>query len=236
MKKLNFTLTVFLILTFITASAQDFSIFGGLNISMIQEKDDGGIYSDEYKNLLGLNAGFKAAFETNGNNYLETGLFLSNKGFKMEVEEVIEGIAVKAEGTISLYYLEVPLNAKTTVNVDKNIDLYFTYGLFLGVGVSGKIKVKASAMGETDTETIDIEWGSDPEEDYFKQFDLGLGFGAGVEFSSVIIGFNYSYGLLNISPYSDGGYRNKSRAFSIMLGYKFPKKQAAQATDTKLYQ
>ena len=235
MKNLNFTLTVFLALILITASAQDFSIFGGLNVSMIQEKDDNGTYSDEYKNLLGLNAGFKVAFETKANRYFETGLFFSNKGFKMDMEETIEGERVKVDGTISLYYLEAPLNFKSIKNVADNVNLYYTYGLFLGVGISGKIKIKASAMGETATETIDVEWGSDPEEDYFKQFDLGVGFGAGAEIGSIIIGINYSYGLLNISPYSGGGYKNRTRAFSIMLGYKFPKKQATQATGTKLY-
>lgn len=226
MMKKSILLTAIAMLFCVAATyAQDFSIFGGLNISMIQERDNNGVYSDEYKNLAGPNGGFKVAFETDNDQFFETGLFLSNKGFRMDIEEYIEGELVKADATVSLYYLEAPLNFKSTMSADNNINLYFNYGVFLGIGIDARMKMKVNAMGETIDETIALDFGNDPEEDFFKQFDLGVNFGAGVEISRVIVGLNYSYGVLNVSPYSDGGYKNRTRAFSIMLGYKFPSKK-----------
>lgn len=228
MKKSILFTVIAMLFCMVATYAQEFSIFGGLNISMIQERDEDGIYSNEYKNLLGPNGGLKVAFETNDDHlFFETGLFLSNKGFKMSEEVVVDNIKVDMDASVSLQYLEVPINAKSTMSVGHSMRFYATYGVFVGIGVAGKIKVKATAMGESVTETMDVEWGSNPDEDYFKQLDLGVNFGAGLEISSVIVGLNYSYGLLNVSPYSDGGYKNRTRAFSIMLGYKFPTKKSA---------
>ena len=90
-------------------------------------------------------------------------------------------------------------------------------------------------MGETVTSSMDIEWGSDPDEDYFIPIDLGVNMGAGLEFGRVLVGLNYSYGLVNISSYTQNDYKNRSRAFSIMLGYKFPSKKPDPLTEPTQY-
>ena len=92
------------------------------------------------------------------------------------------------------------------------------FGPYVGIGLSGKMKGEVSIDGETTSQEIDIEWGSDIDSD-FKRMDFGLIVGTGVELNSIQIGLNYSLGLANILPQNNVKFRN--RVLGISFGYKF---------------
>jgi outer membrane protein W len=97
------------------------------------------------------------------------------------------------------------------------------FGPYVGIGLSGKMKGEVSIDGETTSQEIDIEWGSDIASSDLKRMDFGLIIGAGVELNSIQIGLNYSLGLANISPQTNVKIRN--RVLGISVGYRFGKKK-----------
>jgi outer membrane protein W len=97
------------------------------------------------------------------------------------------------------------------------------FGPYVGIGLSGKMKGEVSIDGETTSQEIDIEWGSDIASSDLKRMDFGLIIGAGVELNSIQIGLNYSLGLANISPQTNVKIRN--RVLGISVGYRFGKKR-----------
>ena len=73
------------------------------------------------------------------------------------------------------------------------------------------------------SESEDVSWGSDAEEDDLKPFDYGAKFGVGAELKGLSLGVYYALGLANISPYTDYGTKISNKVLSISLGYKFGK-------------
>ena len=202
--------------------SQKYGIKAGLNFSNMLDKNNDETFSDDYQTLLGFHFGPTAEFKIDKTYTFETGLLLSSKGFKAEMEELYEGGLMEVSAKISLLYLDIPLNFKAGYDLG-GAKIHGLFGPYLGIGLTGKAKYKVSYQGETVNEDIDIEWGSDPDEAYFRRFDFGFNIGAGVEFNAFQIGLNYSVGIANISPYSEGGYKNKNRVFNISLGYRFAK-------------
>lgn len=195
--------------------AQKFWVKGGLNLSDMLVKDDDDTY-DEFKMKPGFHIGATAEFPVNEMFSFETGLLLSTKGTKMS-----EGDDdYSYESKINLFYLDVPLNAKASFDLG-GAKLYGTFGPYIGIGLSGKIKSEGSYEGETETEEETIEWGSDEEEDDLKRFDFGLAVGAGVEIKSFQIGLTYGLGLANISPDTEDGFKINNRVLGISVGYMF---------------
>ena len=195
--------------------AQSFWIKGGLNLSNILEKDNDDTYSEDYKMKPGFHFGATAEFPLNEMFSFETGLLLSTKGTKMSEDEDDYSM----ESKVNLYYLDIPLNAKASYDIG-GAKLFGTFGPYIGMGLSGKSKYEVTYDGETETEEETLEWGSDEDNDDVKRFDFGLAVGAGVEIKSFQIGLNYSFGLANISPDSNDGYKINNRVLGISVGYK----------------
>ena len=219
MKNLLKLFVVVLVCTMTTESfAQRIGVKAGLNLSNMLMKDDDDTYSDDYKMLPGFHVGVIAEIPFNDMISFEPGLLLSTKGFKYEYNETLFGFDVKEKAKMNLYYIDIPLNFKASFEVgDANI--YGAIGPYIGYGISGKIKAEATVMGETETETEDINWGSDEEKDDLKPLDLGLTVGAGLEYNSFLFGISYGYGLANISPYTDDGSKISNRVLGISVGY-----------------
>lgn len=193
--------------------AQTFAIRGGLNLANMLWKDDSDTFSDEFQMNPGFHLGGTVEFPINDAFTFETGLLLSTKGFLFKEEDANFG---DFEMSMMLYYLDVPITAKAYVDAG-GVKIYFSFGPYIGYGLSGKIKNTFSG----DTETEDIVWGSDPDTDMLKRFDFGLLGGAGLEFKSFQIGVSYALGLANISAYTEGGAQINNRVLSITLAYKF---------------
>lgn len=202
------------------AFAQEFGVRAGLNISNMLAKDDDDTYSDDFSSKLGFHVGGTVEFPFSDMFALETGLFINTKGFKYTEDDIEARSDDEYKMTLNLYYIDIPINAKGIYDAG-DVKVFATAGPYIGVGLTGKWKYKMTYMGEEDEDTEDVKWGSDEDEDDFKRLDLGLGFGAGVEYKAFLVGLGYNVGLANISPYSDNGYKENNRVFQVTFGYKF---------------
>ena len=189
--------------------SQAFGVRAGLNLANMTAKDSDDSYDDDNEMLIGLNLGVSASFEISSGLMFETGLGLSQKGYKIS-----EG---GFTGTYRTNYLDIPLTVKKMFAGDK---IFVQAGPYLGFGISGKSKYKFD--GETEDEPID--WGSDKDDDDQKRLDFGLTFGAGAMVTEKIqVGLNYGLGLANVSPYSENGYKATNNVIGITVGYSLAK-------------
>jgi hypothetical protein len=198
--------------------AQNFGLRGGLNLADMLLKDEDGSVDTKIK--PGFHIGATAEFPISEILSFEAGLLLSSKGFKISEEIEIFGETYKLEQKFNLLYLDIPLAAKARFDVG-GVKIYSVFGPYVGMGLSGKDKLKVTRNGVTEEEEErDIEWGSDDESD-LKRLDFGLTMGAGVEINSIQIGLTYNLGLANIVPFQEFGEKIKNRVLGISVGYKF---------------
>ena len=217
MKNLIKLLIVVVLFTMTTESfAQKFGVKAGLNLSNMLDKDDDGTYSEHYKMNPGFHIGPTFELAMNDMFSFETSLLLSTKGFKVTEKDG----ATEYKVTTNPVYIDIQLTPKVSFSVG-GPKIYAVLGPYIGIGLTGKYKVKATYNGTTTTDDENIEWGSDENKDDAKRLDFGLLAGAGVEFGPIQVGLSYGLGLANISPYTDGGTKIKNRVLGISVGYKF---------------
>lgn len=222
MKNLIKLLAVIVAFTFATETfAQNIGVKAGLNMSNMLYKDDDGTYSDDFKMLMGFHVGAVAEFPINELLSFEPGLMLSTKGFKISETESFFGQSVEIDGSMNLYYVDIPLNLRANIDAG-GIGVYGLLGPYIGMGLSGKYKYEMSAAGQTETEEEDVNFGSGDDDD-FKPLDFGLTIGAGVAINALEIGVQYAYGLANISVHTDGGAYIGNRVISLSVAYKIGK-------------
>ncbi|MCO5247719.1 MAG: PorT family protein [Chitinophagales bacterium] len=115
-----------------TASAQEISIVGGMNISNMSEKDKEGNYAKEenYKVRVGGHIGFLIGFDLEENIGIQTGLLISTKGYKEKhSSEIFKKIIHKDNIT----YLELPILMSFKQKINDKIGLYGGLGPVLGI-------------------------------------------------------------------------------------------------------
>lgn len=235
MRKCFYLLLFILFCLTTTSFAQTFGIKAGLNSPLMLIKWDEHRVYDESKllNNFTANLGFTLNFELKKRILFETGIGLSTVGFKHKYEAIMQSKTTQLTYKITenynfkLNYLNIPLNLKFLYNIE-NRNLYFTFGPYLGIGISGKyhldypIEKKNINTGEYVLEQIIkdrvVNWGSDSKDD-FKRLDYGVSVGLGCEIDNFQIGLSYSYGLPDISPRSDETYKN--RVLGISMGWLF---------------
>lgn len=109
--------------------------------------------------------------------------------------------SMKGAGSDALSYLEIPLNVAYKFSTNKTSDFFIQSGPYLAYDVT-------------------IFGGS------MKRFDFGLGFGAGVQFSSIVTSLNYELGLANLN---DNSYpepvKRKNKVLQISVAYMFGSKK-----------
>jgi len=207
---LRILLVVMIIMPRINLNAQTFGIKGGLNLSNTLEKDNTQTYND--KMLPGIHLGATIGIPLSGESiFLEPGILFNMKGSKWQETNYSE--------TYVLYYLDIPLNLKVVFGSNK-IKVYGTLGPYIGVGLSGKDSWTNDAVKGSET----IKWGNDANNDFLKRLDYGVGIGAGVIFSRVLVGIGYDLGLANIAADASGGYKIKNKVLQISIGYLFGEK------------
>jgi hypothetical protein len=218
----RFIIAVFIISLASVSFAQTFGVKAGLNLSNMLMKDDNTTFSTDFMMNPGFHVGGTVEFPIGGIFSIEPGLMFSTKGYKDEYKEDIHQIGItEYKTTLNLYYIDVPVYAKATFDVGDNVKLYGGLGPYLGVGLWGKMNNEVTFDGITDTSNEDVKWGTDAENDHFKRVDFGLNAGAGVAFYSILIEVSYGYGLINICPYTDNGFKTNNRVLGISAGYKF---------------
>jgi hypothetical protein len=207
-----------LLIAFTTQSyAQSFGVKAGLNLSnMVIKNDDDSM--DDIKMNLGFNLGVTAEFPITDLFSFETGLMLNTKGFKINEKDELLGETIELNIKTNIFYLDIPLTAKIGFDAG-GTKIYALAGPYVGFALMGKVKGEVTYMGETETESENVEFGSD--DDQAKRLDYGLLIGAGAEFGKISVGATYGLGMANMSNYSDNGYKENHRVISISLGYKF---------------
>lgn len=177
-----------------------FGIRGGVNFAKQTASSDG--YDFSAKNNVGFNVGVCVDIPLLESLYLQSGLYYTVKGYKIE-----EG-SEKEKATPS--YLEIPILASYRYNFSNSTQLQINFGPYLAYGIAGKYK------WEYDSKNEDEKYFDD---DDIKKFDAGLAFGAGITFSHIFVGINYDLGLTNV--WKDSDISLKNRCLSINLGYNF---------------
>lgn len=170
--------------------------------------------ADGLDGKVGFNVGVFAEYTLPTNLYFLTGLDISQKGAKVEMEEDGES----SKNTYSPVYLQLPIHAGYKFSLSDNITLGLHAGPYLAYGIGGKVKEEYTFDGETEKEEMDF-FGS-KEKGGAKSFDFGIGLGANVDVNQFQVGMGYDLGLTNIDRYEADAHL-KNHNFFINIGYKF---------------
>lgn len=187
MKKLFLFFLSISLVTLVDAQVK-LGLKAGINIAN-QKYTSGGI-SLSGDSKIGFTGGVILDAELSDNFAFQPGLLFSQKGMKMTSSS--NGSSSTAD--LTLNYLDFPLNLMYKINTG-SIKVLLSAGPVICVGLSGK--------GTVDGESADIKFGSGTDAD-FKSMDMGLSIGGGIQIDQVQLGINYTFGLSNIAPTSQG--------------------------------
>jgi len=222
MRKLRVLMFIFCgSISILKSFGQTFEIKGGVNLSTMLSKDDRSNYSDQFSLTPRLLFGVTADIPLNQSFSIESGLFFSSKGYNLNKKKSLDPtsqfspIYVKA----ILNYLEIPLLIKFSHSFFR-LPFYGVIGPYGAIGINGKTISDMYPGGISDRKVYKHQMGSD---ELWKRYDYGLQAGAGIAFGKYVCGFNYSYGLANISQHSP--HVEKNRVIGLTLGYKFKIKE-----------
>ena len=122
---------------------------------------------------------------------------------------------IGATGRIALNYLEFPVLARLDVARSERRSVHVFAGPSIG------FNTRARSELELDGELFDNGVSDDISDDV-SGLDVGLVFGAGIEFGRyVVVDGRYSWGLLNVNDADDDDTVIKNRALTILAGVRF---------------
>jgi Outer membrane protein beta-barrel domain len=150
--------------------------------------------------------------------YFQPGVNYVQKGFTETFPETREKIIAY------IYNIEVPLNFVYKTNNKKGDR--FSENLWLGIGptISMALSGKTTISYEGDTETTNIKFGNNEEEDDMKGMDIGANVMMGVQTQSgILIMANYNVGVSNLVPGGTKENRLSNHYWGIKIGYVFNK-------------
>ncbi|MDD4778244.1 MAG: porin family protein [Fermentimonas sp.] len=197
MKTKRLFLVFVIIATVTSVSAQvNLGVKGGVNLSNVYGED---VTDNNAK--IGFHAGILADYEFSYNSAIQTGIFFTTKGFKMDDE--IDNTTVNA------MYLQLPVHYAYKLDVSPGTRIVFHGGPYAAYGIGGKM----TNGGEMDT------FG---DEGLFERFDAGLGIGVGAEFGAILLDIGWDMGLVDvmIDEFSEGSSVKNQNAY-LSIGYKF---------------
>ncbi len=142
--------------------------------------------------------------------YIQTGLYLQNKGCKMVWE--------KSEYTANPMYLEIPVLASYRYTFSDAAQLQFNVGPYFAYGIGGKAKTSyRNELREPDEEDLFGDNGP------LKRFDCGLQIGLGFTFiKHIYVGAAYEMGFTNIcEPEKSDCDKVKNHNWMFSVGYTF---------------
>lgn len=192
-----------------TANAQlKFGLKGGLTLAKWDIEDFGDEVDMKFN--TGFHVGALVALDLPLGLEFETGLYINQKGFK--VEESFEGETFSM--IVNPLYIDVPLKLNYKIEVGPAA-VFFGAGPTISYGVGGQFKMEG--MGEEDSE--DIVWGNS-EDDDLKPLDLGIGLQLGVKFSKIQVSASYDMGLNDINTF-EGEYIKNKPVIGLSAAYIF---------------
>ena len=220
MKKFLLTAAL-LFCTVLGFSQTKFGVKGGLNFANIElESNDFEDFSFSPSSRTSFHIGGFAEIGLGSTFVFQPALLLSGKGYKLDYSATEGGYSTSIDQTLSLYYLELPLNFVAKLDAGKGKFLIGA-GPYAAYAIEGKSKGRLNFDGpgaQEDASTplnADIKFGNN--EDEIKPSDFGINFLAGYELKSGLL-FNVGYGL-GLSDLSNDSEKNK--VLSLSIGFKF---------------
>lgn len=191
------------------ASAQmlNVGVIGGINMANLRAEPDDGI---DLKMKFGFAAGGVVELGLSESFGVRLEPMFIQKGARIEESEY----GVTIEATFKLNYLEVPVLAKGTFDMDP-MQIFLVGGPTLALNLNGEVEAEASYMGQTETETEDIS-------DDIETFDMGITVGGGATIMErFFVESRYTFGLTNIDSTLDGDDFLKTTGFQVFGGMMF---------------
>ena len=191
------------VLTTSYVSAQlTFGPRAGFNFTNMLNEFDGQKPPKEFrdKSKSGFQIGAVADYEFSTAMSIQSGLLFAQQGYKV-------GSGYSGPKTIvNLNYLQIPINVQLKFPLG-GIDLLVQTGPYLGFGINGKYKYWNENGKRMSNEDIEkwfgeipkVSFGNEFGKDHLKSFDLGIGFGAGLQFGNIQAGLGYNMGVRNLS-------------------------------------
>ena len=215
MKKTIFIITL-LSSYCIILNAQQFNwgIRGGVNISSLGEYEYklSAREDSELESKTGFYGGIFGQFNISNNLGIESGLFYSNLGGKYKENDRNEQYKIEVNPS----YLQLPVAVFYKFNIFNDFKIYPLAGVYVGYGLSGKIKQQGTIAGQ------DIGLSSDYFDKFANRFDFGGTFGLNFEYKKFILGFSYNQGFVSVNKekllYADNAFNSN---FRCTLSYLF---------------
>lgn len=148
----------------------------------------------------------------------QTGLDLCTRG---AVYEATHGNSVYKE-TWNPLTLDLPMRFLVRSHLARNVNLVFSLGPMLSLGIGGQVKVTETGQSEAEYEIysreFDQPWGEDRQYSLLSPFSFGAVYGMGVEYKKLLIGVTgKSVGLM-----SDGmELIDHNLAWTFGVSYRF---------------
>ncbi len=232
-KQILTLLSIFIFAGILSAQSEKpfrFGVIGGMNLSNVKADLD---------NRVGFHAGVKAEYALPLNFYLESGLLFTQKGYKVDNEELgryIEQpseqeilVLQKEKGRANKYMLELPIHVGYKLKLHNVVSVFGSAGGYLGYGMSGRTKGISGTIYKVEGPHPTDKLGTSPQieikefkyktYDIEKRFDWGLGLKAGVElFDRLQISASYDWGMNKLySETSEGNNRNFMVSCAFMI-------------------
>lgn len=183
--------------------AQQFGVKAGMNVSSLSK--DAGL--DDNKSKIGFNAGLFMNAPLGQNFSIQPEILYNNLGDKVSYKNQ-SGVEY-ASVARNLDYISVPV----MFQYNATPEFYLEAGPEFGFLVNAKVKTDNSILNSTTTTSLDT--------DAYKDFNMGLGLGAGYYFTPKIgITARYVAGLTDVYS-SNNGDKVKNNNFQVGLAYKF---------------
>ena len=190
-----------------------FGIPAGLNLANVSASENDYSYSSDSR--VSFHIGVIADIPLMQSLYVQTGLFLQNKGF---VDKGEDG-DYDYKQTAKPMYLEIPVLASYRYDFSDALQLQINAGPYFAYGVGGKIKEEYDG----DSDEYDYFGSYDDDDSYgVKRFDMGVQFGAGLTFGNrYYLCVSYQDGLTYIADGADDNYSLKNKNLMVSIGYNF---------------
>jgi hypothetical protein len=154
----------------------------------------------------------------------ESGLLFSAKGVYIIRDQEYLNEFIKQKEKLNLLYIDLPLTAKISIDAGQQ-KIFGVLGPYISMGLGGKYKNELETENVSESNELNVMFGSNEEGGDFKRFDYGLVAGAGIILKSFQIGVNYNLGLadVNVFKYINDAAKATNQGFGISVEYKFGK-------------
>ncbi len=200
----------------------------GINLANVSVTDNGNI--DDANMLTSFQVGILGDIHVASLLYFQPGLVFTGKGAKIEIGRPTENLYIKQ--TSNPFYIEVPANLVIKLPFNSESHFFVGAGPYGAIGIAGKAKTDATALGFSSHSENAIEFSNDDPATFgqeegtglgvLKRFDYGLNGTIGIEGKKLVLSAGYGLGLAKLQSGSNSGEdnNNKHRVLSFTVGVK----------------